>query len=70
MGKKTLVAGSVGDGVWSGARQAEQNRVIVQLDISQAKSDPLPVQVPGPGLLTVTCQAGERPGTQYKDQES
>lgn len=51
--QETLVTGSVGDGVGCGTGQADQNCVIGKADISQAKSHPLPVQVPGPGLLAV-----------------
>lgn len=51
--QETLVTGSVSDGVGCGTRQADENRVIGKADISQTKSHPLSVQVPGPCLLTV-----------------
>lgn len=53
VGQETLVTGPVSDGVGCGARQAEQNRVIGQTDVSQTESHPLPVEVPGSGFLTV-----------------
>lgn len=51
--QETLVTRPVSDGVGCGTRQAEQNCVIGQADISQTKSHPLPVEVPGSGLLAV-----------------
>lgn len=53
VGQEALVTRPVRDGVGGGTRQAEQNRVIGQADIGQAKSHPLAVEVPGSGLLAV-----------------
>lgn len=58
-GQEALVAGAVGDGVGSGARQAEQHRVIGQANVGQAQPQPLAVEVAGPGLLAVLRLAGE-----------
>lgn len=58
-GQEALVAGAVGDGVGSGARQAEQHRVIGQAHVGQAQPHPLAVEVAGPGLLAVLWLAGE-----------
>ncbi|KAK5906671.1 hypothetical protein CesoFtcFv8_004596 [Champsocephalus esox] len=53
VGQETLVTGRVGDGVRCGTRQAEQNSVIGQMDLSQTESHPLPGEVPGYGFLAV-----------------
>ncbi len=53
VGQETLVTRPVSDGVGCGTRQAEQNSVIGQTDISQTKSHPLTVEVPGSGFLAV-----------------
>lgn len=58
-GQEALVAGAVGDGVGSGARQAEQHSVIGQANVGQAQPQPLAVEVAGPGLLAVLRLAGE-----------
>lgn len=59
-GQKALVAGAVGDGVGGGARQAEQHRVIGQAHIGQAHSNPLAVEVSGPGLFVLLWLVRER----------
>ena len=51
--QETLVTRPISDGVGCGTRQAEQNCVIGQMNISQTKSHPLPVEVPGSGFFAV-----------------
>lgn len=51
--QETLVTRPVSDGVGCGTRQAELHRVIGQMDVSQTKSHPLTVEVPGSGFLAV-----------------
>lgn len=53
-GQEALVTRPVSDCVGCGAGQAEQDRVIGQMDIRQTESHPLPVQVPGSGFLAVS----------------
>lgn len=65
--QETLVTGPVSDGVGCGTRQAEQNCVIGQTDVSQTESHPLPVEVPGSGFLAVVWLAGERPGSRRRE---
>lgn len=52
-GQETLVAGPVHNSAGGGARQAEEDAVIGQLDVCQAQVCPLLVQVLSPGLLVV-----------------